>query len=445
MRFVTGNITPDEYGFFNLLTTISNLAIPFVTLQINEAVYKFVLKSQNDEEKKIYFSICYFIMLISSSVIFAITYSLSCFIPIKHTFLVAAYIASYSLYGIYTKITRALNRNKVLVAGSLIKTVIFLFGEILLISKFGMGLDALLISHIFSMAFFLIYAELNVHALRYFNIKSIKLPQFKTMMRFSIPLIPNAAFWWMNDSVNHLIVSAKLGIDVNGIYAVSGKFSTVLAMVTNVLNMSWQDTAIADYGNESFKPFLTKTFNTFTKLIFSAVAVLTPFIAVISPYMIAPTYYGAIAFVPFLLLASGASAMSGFVGQIFVGKGKTQSLFYTSFFGMLTNISLVILLIESIGLWSAVIGSMISNFVLFGVRVFWARKEFAKGIDYIGISVIVLMIIISTFLYLNYSLIANLLWFVASAIIAIILNISFIKDLLSVILVPFIKKGKNNK
>ena len=60
MRFVTGNITPEEYGFFNLVATVSNLAIPFVTLQISDAVYKFVLKSKNEIEKKEYFSICFF-------------------------------------------------------------------------------------------------------------------------------------------------------------------------------------------------------------------------------------------------------------------------------------------------------------------------------------------------------------------------------------------------
>ena len=55
MRFVTGNITPEEYGFFNLVTTISNLAIPFVTLQVADAVFKFVLKAEDEKEKKEYF------------------------------------------------------------------------------------------------------------------------------------------------------------------------------------------------------------------------------------------------------------------------------------------------------------------------------------------------------------------------------------------------------
>lgn len=445
IRFVTGNITPDEYGFFNLLTTISNLAIPFVTLQINEAVYRFVLKARDDAEKKVYFSVCFMVMLISTVVIFSITYGASAFVQIPHTFLTTTYLASYSLYTIYLKIVRALNRNKVFVTGNLLKTIVFLVLEILLISVFDMGLEALLIAHTLSMVFLLIYSELCVHALKYFDIHSIKLYVFKEMMRFALPLIPNAAFWWMTSSINHVIVSARLGIDVNGIYAVSGKFSSVLVMVTSVLNMAWQDTAIADYGNDGFNSFLTKTFNTFTKLIFSAIAVLIPFIAVICPYMIDPSYYDAIDFVPLLLLGSGASSMSGFAAQIFAGKGKTQNLFYTSVFGMIANILIIALFIDKIGLWAAVIGAAISNFILFGMRIFYARKEFSKGIDYLSISIILIMLAIGIYIYLNTTPLVNIIWFFVTVISAIILNFGFIKDILSLIFGIFKKNKGVNK
>lgn len=442
MRFVTGNIEPEEYGFFNLVTTISNLVIPFVTLQIADAVFKFVLKSETEDEKKAYFTVCFVVSFVSVVVIVAAVFGLSLFVSVPNTLLVALYVSSYALSGIYQKIARCLNKNTVFVTGNLIKTLIFLALEILLISTLDMGIEALLLAHIISLAFFLVYAELRVHALKYFDIRKLNFSVFSKMMKFSIPLIPNAGFWWLTSSVNNVIVSARLGMDVNGIYSVSGKFSSAMAMVTGVLNMSWQDTAIADYGNENFSKFLTKTFNMYVKLIFSAVMVLTPLIALVVPYMVDPAYYAAIPFTPFLTLASATSAMSGFVAQIFTGKGNTKILLYTSIMGMVANITVVIVLIGKIGLWAAVAGSLSADVVLFGTRTFFARKEFAKGIDYKSFLLIFAMLIMGIYIYLKANVIVNLIWFIITAVVAVILNIEFIKDLFTLLAAPIKNKIK---
>lgn len=442
MRFVTGNITPEEYGFFNLVTTVSNLVIPFVTLQISDAVFKFVLKSETEDEKKSYFTTCFVVSFVSVCVIVASVFVLSCFVNIPNTFLVAIYVSSSALYGVYQKVVRCLNKNTIFVTGNLIKTIIFLTLEIFLISALNLGIDALLIAHILSLLFFLVYAELRVHALNFFDIRTLKLDVFSKMMRFSIPLIPNAVFWWLTSSVNHVIVSAKLGMDVNGIYTVSSKFSAVVVMVTSVLNMSWQDTAIADYGSNGFREFFTKTFNSFVKLIFSALVVLLPFVALVIPFMIDPSYYSAIQYSPFLLLAAVVSAMSGFIAQIFTAKGNTKVLLLTSVMGMIVNILVIGLLISKIGLWAAVIGALSADTVIFCARLFMARKEFAKGIQYKSFILILVMLVVGIYIYLNASSKINLIWFAITAIVALILNFEFIKNILTLIFGSFFKKKK---
>ncbi len=440
MRFVTGNITPEEYGFFNLVTTIANLAIPFITLQIADAVFRFVLKATDEAEKKCYFTISYVISAISTLLIIGITFGISYFIvPIPHTFLVALYVATNALLTIYQKLIRSLNRNVVFVSGNLIKTVIFLSLEVLLISQLHMGVEALLLAHILSTVVLILYSEIKIRALQYFDILSLRKDAFVKMMRFSVPLMPNAAFWWLTSSVNNVIVSARLGMNVNGIYTVSNKFSSTLNMVTSVLNMSWQDTAIADYGKENFKTFLTQTFNSFVKLVFSAVAVLIPLISLLLPYMVDPSYSSAFAYTPFLMLASGASVMSGFVAQIFTGKGKTGTILTTSLFGMATNILVISLLINKIGLWAAVLGSLASDCVLFASRTFLSRKEFAPGIAYKSFCVVLAMLVIGILIYFKGTPILNVIWFVIATGLAIILNLKFIKDLFTVIFGRFLR------
>ncbi|MBR5539842.1 MAG: lipopolysaccharide biosynthesis protein [Clostridia bacterium] len=445
MRFVTGHISPEEYGFFNLLTTVSNLVIPFVTLQIADAAFKFVLKSQTEDEKKSYLTTCFVVALGSVTLIAVGVPILSCFFTIPQKGLVVLYVASYAVSGIYQKVLRCLNQSKVLVTGSLMKTILFLLLEILLISVLDMRLEALLLANSLSTVFFLIYAEWRVRSIKFLELRPRRLRVLPSMLRFSVPLMPNAAFWWLTSSVNNVIVSAKLGVDVNGIYAVSGKFSGVLALVTGVLNMSWQDTAVADYGNDGFSTFLTKTLNTYIKLIFSAVAVLVPLIAVVLPYMIAPTYYAAIPYAPFLLFASGLSAISSFLAQIFTGQGKTKTIMTTSLFGMLANVAVIAVLVESLGLWAAVAGSLAADSVLVAVRAFMARKEFDKGVEYVSFAVVLGMLAVSVYLYLTQGALVNVIWLVCAVALAVVLNWSFIKDLFTIVFGRFAKPKKGDE
>lgn len=441
MRFVTGRITPEEYGFFNLVTTISNLAIPLVTLQIADAVFRFVLKAKNEEDKCTYLTVCYAVSFVSMIAIIGIVFGVSCFVSVPNTLLVALYAASYAIFGIHQKILRCLGRSDVFVSGNLIKTVIFLGLEILLLSLLDMGIEALLLAHILSILFFLLYAEIRVFSLQYVKPRLLNIKTFCEMARFSIPLIPNAAFWWLTSSVNNVIVSAKLGMDVNGIYSVSNKFTGVLVMVTGVLNMSWQDTAIAAYGDKSFGSFLTKTTNTFVKLIFSAIAVLIPLVFLVIPYMIDETYHSAIAYTPFLLIASGTSSISGFLAQIFTGRGDTKKLPLTSVIAMAGNLLTVFFLISRIGLWAAVCGSLVADVILVVTRLAMTWREFGKGVEYGKYAVVLVMLITSIWLFLRASVIANLIWFLLSAALAVVLNFGFVKDILSIIFSKLLKKS----
>jgi O-antigen/teichoic acid export membrane protein len=308
-----------------------------------------------------------------------------------------------------------------------------------------MGIEALLLAHILSLIFYLGYVEIKIHALKYLDFRALKRDKFINMMRFSIPLIPNATFWWLTNSVNSVIITAKLGMDVNGIYSVSSKFTAVLSMVVGVLNMSWQDTAIADYGTKGFNKFFTKTFNTFVKLIFSAISVLIPLISILLPYMIDPTYYDAISFTPFLMLASGISSMSGFMAQIFTGKGNTKIVLTTSIFGMIANIAIIVIFVDQIGIWAAVIGSLAADIVIFASRTFIARKEFTKEVNYGSFFVILFMMIVGIICYTNANVWYNAIWFVISSVVALILNRHFVCDLFSVIFGNLLKKDKLRK
>ncbi len=434
LRFITGRITTEEYGLYNLIVTISNLVTPFVTLQMTDAVFKFLLKSESNDEKKDVFSITIAVFSVSSVItVTGVLLINAFFVPIPHTVLVCMFLIANNFYALYHRVIRAMGRNKVYVVGNLLRTFLYLSFQMVLIYIFDLGIEALFLATVFSDIIFIGFAEIQIHSFRLFSFKNIKASVFKPMLRFSAPLIPNSAFWWLTSSVNTLIVSSRCGLDINGIYTVANKFSGVMSMVTSVFIMSWQEMAVSEYGKPEFKKFFTKTFNMYIKIVISVVGVIIPFMKAVYPIMIDESYYASIQYAPFLVIVSGLSTLSGFASQVFVGQGKTYRNLWTTAVGMVFNIAIVLIFVDSIGLWAAVFGSLVADAVMLLTRLFLVRKEFEGSVQLIKIIIALSMLTASVVFYINFDTFTNIIWLTLSLLVALFMNIELVKDTLTVV------------
>ncbi len=430
LRFITGRIASDEYGLYNLIVTVSNLVTPFVTLQIADAVFKFLIKAKTEDERKNVFSASITVFIFSFIVIIAgVSLINAFFVKIPHPALVAGYFISTNFYALYHRIVRAFGRNKVYVLCNLTRTFMVLVMQITLISCFNWGVAALLFATICADIIFAMLAETQVHAFRLWSVKSVKFSVFKSMLKFSAPLMPNTALWWLTSSINTLIISDKCGLEATGIYTVANKFSAILSLVTAVFVMSWQELAVAEYGKKNFKSFFTNTFNMYIVIVITAIVILIPFMKTVFPVLIDASYYESIKYAPFLLIVSGMSALSGFLAQIFTAQGTTCRNLWTTLVGMGFNIVIVFACVDIIGLWAAVFGSMTAYAVIMILRLLLVSNEFEYKIKFINISISLIMLACSIVIYMNFATVINVIWFVLMMIVSFFLNFRFIKDI----------------
>lgn len=445
LRFITGNISTEDYGIYNLVVTITNLVTPLITLQIADALFKFFLRAENEVQRKSVFTISLIVTIAGIVVTFAGVFVIDAlFLDIPHPALVALYMVLSNLYLFYQRITRSLGKNKIYVWCNLLKTALFLILQIVFIYAFNLKLEALFLAFIISTLIFVVLSELFIKSYKLISFKTVDSKTVKDMLKFSVPLIPNAAFWWLTSSINALIVSMSLGLDVNGIYSVSNKFSSILALVTNVFIMSWQESAISEYGSDNFKGFFTKTFNMYGVLIGSALATLIPFIKLIFPLVVDPSYGEASNYAPMLLVATGFSTVSGFFAQIFSAQGKTYKNLVTTMAGTFLNIFTVFLLIGKFGLWAAVLGTFVADAGILMVRFLMVRKELVRGIAFVKMGVLILMLCASVAIYFYGNTIWALVWFIITAAVSVVFNRGLLNDILKIILEKLhLKKVKN--
>lgn len=441
LRFVTGKISPEEYGIYNLVVTVTNLVIPFVSFQIPDALFKFAIKSKTVDESKAYFTTTFVVMVASVLLTFGGIAIVNHFVPLPHVLLIALHMVSSNLFTMYQKITRCLGKNTIYVVGNLVKTLAFLTLQIVFLYVFRMGVEALFLATIISTGLFLVFAEVKIRSFRLFDSKTLSSPVLKKMLLFSIPLIPNAVFWWLTSSINTVIVSARCGLDVNGLYSVANKFSVILTTVTSVFNLSWQESAITEYGEATFKSFFSQTTAMFMKGIFSTIAVLLPTMSIVFPAIIDETYYSAISYAPFLVMASGISAIGAFVAPIFLAQEKNSRCLISNVIGMLLNLAIVFALVDHIGIWAAISGTMLSNLAIAVSRLWMVRRDFEAGGWVWQIVLLIAFALIGVPIYLCLPMVWNVGYLAISVVVFAVFNRALIKNIFALV-VEKIKPGK---
>lgn len=369
LKMITGNVTTTDYGYFNLIVTIDNLVTPILTLQIADAVFKFMIQTKDKEALYTYYTIGTSIIISGALVVCFVVVALQKVLLIEYPILVSAYIISTNIFSYNQRVVRALGKNKAYVFSNLIKSILCIILQFFFLSN-GFGVKSLFLANTIATLLCVFILIVIVKTYRLFRLKCFDVVIMKEMLRFSVPLIPNTAVWWFQSSVNSLIITSILGVGYFGVYSIANKFASILNLVIGVFNMAWQESAIREYGTNDYNRFATDTFKSYAKIILSGAIILMPFVTVLMPYLLDKSYYSALPLAAGLILSTGFSAFSGYFGSIITAKCETKKLLYTNIVGVFANVCIVFTCIQSMGLWAIVISSIATNILLVITRYY---------------------------------------------------------------------------
>lgn len=440
LRFITGNVSPDGYGYYNLIVTAGNLITPIITLQISDAVFYYVIRNNINEKKQ---ALTCGIIVISSGIFFTIIvlfFLNDFFYKVQYMEWIILYIVSNNLFSFYQKMSRALGKNIEYVKVNLIKTVCYILLQIGLIKIFSMAEESLFISVVIANFICIFLLELSTNCRKYFSFKYFKIKFLIKMLKFSVPLIPNTILWWLSGSINSLIITGYLGLEANGIYNVAGRFANVISMVSSVFNLAWQESAIREYGSNESKSFYRETFNMYFKGIASCVIACIPSMFFLMPLMIDYQYQSALTYAPILVLSTGFSAMYGFFGQMYAATGKTVGAFTTTIYGVITNLVVLILFIKPFGLFAPCIALLLSSIAITFARYKQFKEEMSIKVPEKIVEIFTLLIVVLVFYYL-----ANFIVNAFLAVIVILFMLVLNKDLINDIALILKNKMRGNK
>ena len=391
----TNYISTADFGYYDLSISYINVLVPVICMEIWSGIMRYMFDFEAKEQK--YHAIFNGMVIFSGSVVLyaLIGVVLGLVFDINMLFFIFLYGFFSMLQNIYSYTVRGLGYNASFAISGILGSLINSLSNIVMILCFGMRLNSLYIALILGLAFQVIFMECRVQLFRHLSFRMFDWQMIKRMIRFSLPLCFNSAFFWFLSSYNRVGISNTLGLEANGLYSVAAKFTYVLGLVSNCFSMAWQE-MVYSMGNEkeNKSKLYTTASNYYIKFLMYGMVLLVPAVSIIFPYMIGPEYRDAYSLVPLYLFATVESIYSVFLGNIFGAEKKTGVIFYSTLAAAAANVSLFHLLVGRLGVQAANISLSIGFFVIIMIRLILLNRSIAIQLDY-------KMIIFTTILFIG--------------------------------------------
>lgn len=405
-------LTPKDYGTIDLVTTISGLLLPIIFLCVSDAVLRYTMS--NKFSNKDVLSISLKIYITGLALFGIVLFIISLFKDINsYKFYLFCIVATNGLLLIFNQFLRGIGKIKEFAINGTLYTLMFVLSNFILLVLLKVGKSGYFLSLIIANIICILYAVLISKAYKYITIRTSR-DIFLVMITYSLPLIPNSLMWWVMDASDKFIITYFLGVNANGIYAISKKLPTIIDTFHSIFNQAWQISAIEEANSANSVEFTSNVYKIYTYLLFLIVSGLLVVSRIVVEYLLSSSYYESWKYIPFLLLSVSFSSLSGFLSANFIANEKTSIIFKTTLYGAVVNTILNFILIPFIGINGAAIATMASYYMVLIIRERLIRKN--KGIEILFnrkfiFSLIGLQIIVYYIFPINVAFFANLILF----------------------------------
>ena len=376
----TKHISPPQLYTKNLIETLALFMIPVFTLSMGEAVIRYGLDGTTDKKKVFTTSsaLTFSGLLLTAAVVPFIRY-----IPLfssvgSYTVLLMIYISTSALRAQCSQFVRARELVKLFSLDGILTTFWLLIFNIVFISHLGMGVKGFMISVILSDLCSSVFLFITAGLWRYIDRKALSPQLGKSMLLFSLPLIPTTVMWTFTGFSDQLFISGMKGEAPAGIYSAATKIPNLVSTLSTIFFQAWNMSAITENDSEDRNVFYEKVYGAYEAVLFIGAAglilLVKPVSALLINYSVYPEYREAYLYTPLLIAAAIFTCLDLFLASIYTATKHTINAFVTILAAGLSNIALNLLLIPRLGIQGAALATFISYLICFIIRMIDARR-----------------------------------------------------------------------
>lgn len=396
--------TVEEYGVVDVFLAIVSLCVPICTLQIEQAVFRFIIdKNCTSENSRSYLKTSAVFVGISFVIITCAGGVASIITNYIYVLLYAVAVATQCIFVYLQYIARGVDKTMEYTISSIILAIVNVLLTILFVRYLYWGVSgyvmAFIVSHI-SAGIYLIY-----HTRIYSVIKEgcFKVTYVKELLAYSIPMIVNNISWWILNLSDKFVLKVFCGNEANGFFAAAGKIPGLVTTVYSVFHMSWQESISREIDSEDVDEYVKKVFErVFVIISFSALCLLLLGKEMFH-FLVDEKFASSYTLMPILIVGLWFLCIAQYLGGLYIGLKLPTELGKTSAIAATINLCVDLICVHYIGIYAACVSTLVAYGFLFVYRMIDIQKYYSIKFDYKMWIVIIFMGISVAFAYCNIS------------------------------------------
>ena len=429
----TSILTTSEYGIYDLLVTICIFVIPLITIMMEESMFRFLIDEETETGKKKVMSTACIYAIVSMVIWCGLGLCVLTLLHYEYALVFILYMISSILMKLTNGISRGLSKIKLYSLSNVILSILTIGLNILFIAVFKWGVYGLLYSTIIANVVTCIFVLLKLKVYNLIRPQYYDKKKLRVMLKYSFPLVPNNISWYIINISDRIIVSSFLGSSVNGIYAMANKFPNIMNNFSSFFFTAFKENVAIAVKKDSYE----KYYNEIYDIVHNAFIAISLLIISILPFIfnifIKNDYVAAYEYIPLLVIALYYGNMAGFYGTLFTAFKESKIIGKSTIWGAIINLVVHIGLIYFIGIYAAIISTLISNYVVAIYRKI-KLKDYVKLHPLKNYYLAIFMLAVTTGLYYVHNLYISILSLVIVLAYVLVANKDLISDIKRMVL-----------
>ncbi len=378
----TNCLTTEQFGIADLVFTVAQLIVPIISLVIFDAVVRFGLQKENQRQN----------VLLNGIIIWGAGAVLClALLPLTNFYTAISewkwylylYVIFEALLSIELNYLKVKQKNINYAIISIAQTLCIALLNILCLVVLKIGIQGYLISTVVAMGIAVVLAMIFGGVLP--DLKSAKFDKklFAQMIKYSSPLIFNNLAWWIIQSSNKMVIEYALGAEILGLFTVAARIPSLINVAVSVFQQAWGISSVVEMDSTNDTTFYSDVLKVYAFIVFAACIALN---TIIKPFMriyVGEEFFAAWQYVPLLVSAAVFSAISAYFGSMYGALKKSMNNMISTVLSALINFGVNVIFIGKIGVWGAVVGTVVAYVFLAAFRLFDVKRFVAIKVDFL--------------------------------------------------------------
>lgn len=397
----TDTIPTDGMGYYSLVYTTVSVAVPALLFMVWDVYLRFSLDCDTDEARGRVTTV----VLLSTGVLMAlylvVFIAVGSAISLDYLLPTAFMALTWPLAYIWQSGMRVEGKNKLYAITGIAATAVNILVSLLFIIVLKLPVLSQYVSQAAALLTIFVIAEPNIKLFAKIKPRSFDWAVLKRMLRFGLPLVANTVAFWFISGVSGYVIEWNINTSAVGIFNAANRFSMVIATLTSIFYLAWQEEAFREAKSEKLQGYMSDVLKKYQSVLFAGVCFGLPVLKLVYPWFVKGEYTQSWVYVPAVIMTAVFSALSSYAGTSFGAKMKTGSIMVTTIVGGAVSFLLSWFGVRFFGIHAVAIAGGVGFLVTFLMRVALSRKIMPIRVNWL--SLLALNAAVAAVIYVYYA------------------------------------------